>query len=453
MAATPLVHALAALLGAEHVVRDVPVAALRDATEFQGLSGEADALVRPGSAEEVAAVLAWCYEHDVAITPRGGGTGYAGGAVPRGGIVLSLDRLTRVRALDPLQWRMHVEAGLTTAHVQRLARENGLLFPPDPGAAESSHIGGNIATNAGGPHAFKYGVTRRWVTGLEVAIAPGELITVGGPVRKDAAGYDLVGLLSGSEGTLGILTAAWVALLPRPATVRTVLALYPSLASGCDALERVLGAGLRPAALEYFDGGALEAARESLPGGRPEGVAFAILAEADGEEGEVRALATELLEALGPTALRAEGVEADALWRWRAGASSAVATHRGGKVSEDIAVPVERLAEAIAETVEIGARHGLPACSWGHAGDGNLHSTLLVDRGDPAELHRAERAAHELLELALRLGGTISGEHGVGMLKRSHLPAQLGVAGHALQRRIKVAWDPKGLLNPGKKLA
>lgn len=432
---------------------DVPAAALRDATELQGLSGQADALVRPGSAEEVAAVLAWCYEHDVALTPRGGGTGYAGGAVPYGGIVLSLDRLTRVRALDPLQWRMHVEAGLTTAHVQRLAREHGLLFPPDPGAAESSHIGGNVATNAGGPHAFKYGVIRRWVTGLEVAIPPGELITVGGPVRKDAAGYDLVSLLTGSEGTLGVLTAVWVALLPRPATVRAVLALYPSLAAGCAALERVLGGGLRPAALEYFDAGALEAAGGSLPGGRSAGAAFAILAEADGEEGEARALEAELLEALGSDALRAEGVNADALWRWRAGASSAVATYRGGKVSEDIAVPVERLGEAISETVEIGARHGLPACSWGHAGDGNLHSTLLVDRAEPAELDRAEGAAHELLELALRLGGTISGEHGVGVLKRSHLPSQLGAPGLALQRRIKAAWDPKGLLNPGKKVA
>src|SRR5213593_626028 len=205
-----------------------PTAAyLTDMTEARGLSGRADAVALPRTVEEVAEVVAWCYAHGVAIVPRGGGTGYAGGAVALdGGVVLALERLDRVRSFDPLLWRMEVEAGVTTANVRRIAREGGLLFAPDPGAAEQSQIGGNIATNAGGPHAFKYGVTGAWVLGLEVVVAPGELVSIGGPLRKDVAGYDLKSLLIGSEGTLGIVTAAWLRLLPAPEVTLPVIAFH-----------------------------------------------------------------------------------------------------------------------------------------------------------------------------------------------------------------------------------
>ena len=183
----------------------------------RGVQGTADAVVLPDTTEEVAAVLRWCYQHDVPLTARGGGTGLAGGAIPvEGGVVLGFERLNKVRRFDPLLWRMEVEAGVTTGDVHRLARESGLRFPPDPGAAEISQIGGNIACNAGGPHAFKYGVTGQWVTGLEVVIPPGEIVRIGGPVRKDVAAYDLKSLLVGSEGTLGLVTAAWLRLIPRP---------------------------------------------------------------------------------------------------------------------------------------------------------------------------------------------------------------------------------------------
>jgi glycolate oxidase subunit GlcD len=449
-AVSALERDLAALLGADQVLPGSTPAYLTDATERRGVRGHADAVVLPRSAEEVAAALAWCYERGVAVVPRGGGTGLAGGCVPHGGVVVATERLSRVRSFDPLLWRIEVEAGALTADVRRRARENGLFFPPDPGAAEQSQIGGNIATNAGGPHAFKYGVTGHWVTGVEAAIAPGELVRAGGAVRKDVAGFDLRGLLLGSEGTLGIVTAAWLRLAPAPEAVLPVAAFYGDAETGCAAIETVVGSGIVPAALEYLDGGALRIAGGGFPGGMPARAGFAVLAEADGSAAEAARVHDELRAALGDGALAVQAPEPAELWRWRDGVSLAVAGHRGGKVSEDVAVPLERLGDGIRGTVEIGARHDLEAVSWGHAGDGNLHSSFLVSGTDERELERAERAAAELFELALALGGTVSGEHGLGTLKRGHagFPPRVD----ALQRAIKAAFDPKGLLNPGKKL-
>ncbi|HEV3228317.1 MAG TPA: FAD-linked oxidase C-terminal domain-containing protein [Solirubrobacteraceae bacterium] len=431
---------------------------LTDATEHRGLKGRADAVALPTTTEQVAAVLAWCYEHDVAVIPRGGGTGYAGGAVPmRGGVVLGLERMTRVRAFDPLLWRICVEAGLTTADLRRLAQESGLFFPPDPAAAEQSQIGGNIATNAGGPHAFKYGSTGAWVTGLEAVVPPGEVISVGGPIRKDVAGYDLRSLLVGSEGTLAVITAAWLKLLPAPESTLPVAAFYDRTRTGCRAIEHVLGSGLNVAALEYLDRGALTAAGGAYPGDLPADAGFMVISEADGSPAEAARLQRELVEVLGEgaSAVHAptERSEIGALWHWRDGVSIAVTTQRGGKVSEDIVVPLDRLAEAIEETVVIGHRHDLAACSWGHAGDGNLHSTFLIAPTEPEELERARRAAGELFGLAARLGGSISGEHGMGWVKRGELARQWAPAAVELHGQIKRLFDPKNLLNPGKKTA
>src|SRR5437899_8004340 len=220
----------------------------------RGVQGSADAVVMPSSVDEVAAVMRWCYDHDVALTARGGGTGLAGGAIPVvGGVVIGFERMNRVRQFDPLLWRMHVEAGVTTGDIQRLARENGLRFPPDPGAAEISQLGGNIACNAGGPHAFKYGVTGNWVTGLEAVIPPGEIVHIGGPIRKDVAAYDLKSLLVGSEGTLGLVTAAWLRLIPAPELELPVIGLYRDADAGIGTIERVLSSRVVPSAIEYVD--------------------------------------------------------------------------------------------------------------------------------------------------------------------------------------------------------
>jgi glycolate oxidase subunit GlcD len=422
----------------------------------RGVQGTAAAVVLPSTVDEVAAVLRWCYENDVPLTARGGGTGLAGGAIPvSGGVVVGFERLNRVRQFDPLLWRIHVEAGVTTGDIHRLARENGLRFPPDPGAAELSQIGGNIACNAGGPHAFKYGVTGHWVTGIEAVIPPGEIVTFGGPIRKDVAGYDLKSLLVGSEGTLGLVTAAWLRLVPAPELELPVIGLYRDADAGISAIERVLASGVVPAAVEYLDGVTLSYSGDAYPFGLPAGAAFMVITEADGAESEARRVAAELQDALADDAVAVHaptdpGEVAD-LWRWRGGAAFAILAQRGGAFSEDIAVPLDRLRDVARETLEIGARHDVPALSFGHAGDGNIHSTFLFSPENLDEEQRADDACHELFELALRLGGTVTGEHGIGWLKRGQLEHQLGPAGYDLHLRVKQALDPKNLLNPGKK--
>ena len=442
---------LARIVGAANVRPGDDPRYIADQTAFSAVRGTADAVVLPADAAQVAQVVAWCHRRKVPIVPRGGGTGWAGGAVPLGsGVVLALERLSAVRHSDPLQWRMEVEAGVTTQTVRRLARENGLCFPPDPGAAEESQIGGNVATNAGGPHCFKYGVTGAWVTGLEAVLAPGEVVRVGGPVRKDVAGYDLRGLLVGSEGTLGIITAVWLRLIPAPAGSWPVAAFFADASSGAAAVERLLAAGPIPAAIEYLDAGALALAGAGFPGGAPEGAGFLVIAESDTGAQDASALADALSAgAIGEVRI----VDNPAgLWRWRDGVGLVVTAARGGKLSDDIAVPVERLAQAVAGVAEIGVRHALTSCSWGHAGDGNLHATFLLDPRDDLAVARARHAADDVLALAIELGGTISGEHGIGVLKNGWLRRQWSPAAVAAHEAVKDALDPSGIFNPGKKL-
>jgi len=281
------------------------------------------------------------------------------------------------------------------------------------------------------------------------------VVEVGGPLRKDVAGYDLKALLIGSGGTLGVITAAWLRLVPAPEAAAPVIGVYAGVAAGCAAIERVLGEGIQAAALEYLDGGALRAAGGSFPIPLPDGAGFAVIAEADGSAAETAALAAALREALAPGALAlhapATPSEVAALWRWRDGVAHAVTAQRGGKMSEDVALPLDRLHEGIEATLAIGARHGLEACSWGHAGDGNLHATFMVDAGNPGELARATAAADDLFAAVARMGGTISGEHGLGWVKRGQLSKQWNAATLRLHRGVKAAIDPTNVMNPGKK--
>ena len=453
-------------MGSEHVLEVPPSSPYaRDAGARRGVESRAELAVLPGSAEEVAAVVAWCYEQDVPIVPRGGGTGMMGGAVAtHGGIVLSLERLRRVRELEPEHWRILPEAGVSTRDVQRLARENGLMFAPDPGASEQSQIGGNVATNAGGPHALKYGVTGSWVAGLEVVLAPGELVQIGGWAGKDVAGYDLKSLMVGSEGTLGVITAVRLRLLPAPEATRAMVVLLADHREGCAAIEQILAAGMRPSVLDFLDGRTLSFAAGAYPAGErirgeagtpfPKGAGFGLIVELDGTAADVAAQREDVLELLGEQAVAIdEPGDGASLWRWRDGINGVVTAVRGAKVSEDVAFPLERLGEGLEAFAAIAAEHGLSSCAWGHGGEGNIHATVLVDPGEEAELDAAEAASEELFELVVRLGGSVAGEHGVGWLKRGRLEGQWPRAAVELHEAIKRTFDPKGLLNPGKKLA
>jgi glycolate oxidase subunit GlcD len=447
---------LSRLVGAEHVLaveRQAPYN--HDSTARRGVEGHADAVVLPGSAQEVAAVLEWCYAHDVPLVARGGGTGLTGGAVPtHGGVVCSLERLRRVRELEPGLWRMYPEAGVHTREVQRLARENGLFFAPDPGAADQSQIGGNVATNAGGPHALKYGVTGSWVAGLEVALAPGELVQTGGWASKDVAGYDLKSLLIGSEGTLGVITAVRLRLLPAPETAIALVVFLRTLEEGCAAITEVFAAGLRPSVLDFLDGATLQLLAAAYPGEVPAEAGFALIAEVDGSREEAQVQRDGLTELLGASALALqEPADTQALWRWRDGVNGVVSGVRGAKVAEDVVFPVERLAEGLRGFAAMAAARGLRACAWGHGGEGNVHANVLVDPAEETELQAAEALGEELFRLVIELGGSIAGEHGVGWLKRGLLESQWDRRAVDLHEQIKLAFDPKGLLNPGKKLA
>ncbi|HEV7943598.1 MAG TPA: FAD-linked oxidase C-terminal domain-containing protein [Solirubrobacteraceae bacterium] len=447
--------ALTAIVGAQHVL-DVPTSSHynHDATIAGGRRGGALLAVRPGSTAQVAEVVRSLYEREVPIVPRGGGSGLAGGAVPSAGsVVCSLERMTAVRELSPRSWRMHVEAGLTTAHVHRLARENGLLFPPDPGASEQSQIGGNVATNAGGPHAFKYGATRDWVTGIEAVLAGGEIVQLGGACRKDVGGYDLRGLLIGSEGTLGVITAVQLRLTPAPEQAIVLVAFFDSEARGCEAILEVLGSGVLAAALDFLDGATLRAATRTYPGQVPPEAAFALLIEVDGSAAQTQADRDELLNTLAPICLGVQEPASGELWRWRDGINPLVAAIDGGKVGEDVVVPVERLHDLLRGFEAIAAENGLKSCAWGHGADGNVHANVLIDPRSERDQQAVARVGDRLLDLVVAMGGAISGEHGLGLIKSGgQLSKQWNQAAVRLHEKVKQEFDPKGLFNPGKKL-
>ena len=451
-----MVKELSRLLGAEHVLPAPPGSPYNsDLARRPGLHGSAQAVALPGSPQEVAALVAWCYEHEVPIVPRGGGTGLVGGAVPtHGGVVCSLERLRSVRELDPGLWRMTPEAGVITRDVHRLARENGLMFAPDPGASDQSQIGGNVATNAGGPHTVKYGVTGAWVSGLEVVLAPGELVHIGGWAGKDVAGYDLKSLLVGSEGTLGVITAVQLRLLPAPDCALASVIFLPSRREGCDAIAAVMAAGVRPSVLDFIDGATLELTRASFPGTVPAQAGFALIAEVDGTREQALAQRGELLAAVGEGMVDAHEVaDAVALWRWRDGINGVVSGVLGAKVAEDVVFPLEHLAQGLERFEAIASEHGLRSCAWGHGGDGNVHANVLVDPADERQTAAAQAVGEELMREVIDLEGSIAGEHGVGWVKRGRLAELWPPRAIEIHQQIKSAFDPKGLLNPGKKLA
>ncbi len=410
----------------------------------------------PRATGEVQRALSLCSELRIPVTPSGARTGKSGGAIPSpGSLALSLARMDKILDLSPEDMVAVCQPGVVTGDLMRAAEARSLFYPPDPASLEECTLGGNVAENAGGPRAFKYGVTRDYVLGLEVVLMSGARLRTGHRSIKGVAGYDLTSLFVGSEGTLGVVTEITLQLLPLPRAVVTALLAFSSLDGAARAVSAVLESGFLPRTLELIDDTAIRAVSG-------QGVAFpaatgaALIAELDGEarEGLFDGL-DRLARICAPFGLREvqTAAEADArqrLWQARQRVSRALRALRPLKVSEDVAVPRSRIAEAIARIKAIGAAHGLITATYGHAGDGNLHVNFLYE--DASQQPAVERAVEALMEAALALGGTITGEHGVGLAKRAFLPRELGAEGLALHRQLKSLLDPQGLLNPGKVL-
>lgn len=439
-----------------------------DATIQRGLRGEPQAVVCPQEPGQVGALVRYCERQALPLVPRGGGTGLAGGSTPlAGGIVVSTERLRMVAADRQEPATLVVGAGLRTAEVHRLARERGLLFAPDPGAASISTIGGNVATNAGGPHALRYGRTGAFVCGLEVALGGGERAWIGEGDRRERSGLDLPALLVGSEGTLGVICAVRLRLLAAPQSARTWFALYATRGQAQSVLDLVLACGLQPSLLDFIDGRTLVAAAAGFPdrqllapllgaGGQQRACgAVALVVELDGRHAiEIQERAGELaglLEEGEP--LRAEELSGSAFASWREGLGPLLGSLRGGRINDDLYVPPSRLCEALAGIERIGEQLSVEAYAFGHAGEGVIHASFpaAIEREDERE--RALAAGELALGLAAQLGGSISGEHGIGAIKVDLYARHSDPAALRAERAIKQAIDPHGVLNPGKKLA
>lgn len=406
------------------------------------------AVVHARGTDDVATTLRHANAERVPVVPRGAGTGLSGGATAgAGALVLDLSGMNRVLELSAEDQLAVVEPGVITADLDRAAAEHGLRYAPDPASAALSTIGGNIATNAGGLRCAKYGVTRDSVLGLEAVLADGTVLATGRRTVKGVTGYDLTALLTGSEGTLAVVTGATLRLRPLPAATATVAAHFPSFEAAAEASAAIGRAGIVPALAELLDGSVLEAVDPAL---RERGAAL-LLVQCDGAGARAEAVAVAAL--LEPTASVVERTDdprrADDLLAARRGALPAL-EKLGRPLIEDIAVPRSRLAEAVREIRAVSARRGVPVHTVAHAADGNLHPIIVVDPGTEEPPEEVWAAAGDIFELALRLGGTLTGEHGVGLLKRRWVARELGPAAHALQRRLKAAFDPRGILNPGK---
>lgn len=407
---------------------------------------------------EVIALVRACREHDVPLTVRGRGTNTTGATVPvAGGLVVSLERMNRILRVSPGDRLLECEAGCLNGDVQRAAEAHGLFWAPDPTSADYSSVGGNLACGAGGPRAVKYGTARDNVLGLSVVTGAGHLIHAGCHTTKGVVGYDLTRLMIGSEGTLGLITRATLKLLPRPPGMRTLRAAYRDVASAIAAVARIMGQPATPCALEFFDGDAVALAQAWRDCAIPAGTGALLLIDVDGEGAGLEADAHAVARAArveGLVELRAAGSaeESADLWAARKALSPSLRSLAPRKINEDVVVPVTRLPELVAGLGELSRRHGIRIVSFGHAGNGNLHVNLLADPADPAQMHAIEACLHELFRLVLKLEGTLSGEHGVGIDKRAFVSWEVDAPTLALMREIKRVFDPAGILNPGKTL-
>ena len=416
-----------------------------------------DVVVLPRITEQVSEVVKLAARERIPVVTRGMGSGMAAASVPfSGGITLAMTRMNRILEIDEVNATVRAEAGIVTADLQSAVEKVGLFYPPDPSSIKHSTIGGNVACNAGGPRCLKYGVTGDYVLGLTVVLADGRILHTGGKLIKEVVGYDLKALFTGSEGTLGIVTEVLLKLVAKPKYAKTALVEFAVLDDASKTVNAILSAGIVPATLELMDETAIACIEESMHLGLPLDVAATLLIETDGtDEGsvlrEIEAIA-EICRRCGARQVRVAKDEAErsSLWKARRSVSPALARKSPNKLGEDITVPRSAIPEAIRQLKALSAKYGLPIVIFGHAGDGNLHPNILFDKRDPEQWAKVEQMVAEEFEIALRLGGTLSGEHGVGALKRPFIGSALGGVSISIQKSIKAALDPLNILNPGK---
>ncbi len=452
----PQIEALRAMLGDARVLTK-PIDVLPYG--FDGtaaLREEAGCVVFPKTTEEVAGCVRIAAEAGTPVVSRGSGTGLSGGSIPVPAcMVLCLTQMDRVLEFDAANLTIRVEPGVVTQKIDELAAQHGLFYPPDPGSQKISTIGGNVAENSGGLRGLKYGVTRDYVMGLRVVLADGEVAWLGSGCVKDVAGYSLRDLFIGSEGTLGVVTEVLLKLLPRPAARGTMTATFASMEAAAQAVSDIIAKRIVPCTMEFLDQTTLRCVENYAHIGLPTDAAALLLLESDGSQSVVDEELAAMRRVLqDSSALRVETAATDAdaerLRTARRSAFSALARVRPTTILEDVTVPRSRLAEMVRHIALVAERHALQIGVFGHMGDGNLHPTFLTDERDADEMHRVELALDEIVTKTLELGGTITGEHGVGLAKKRFLPQQYDDASFALLQRIKQSLDPQGLLNPGK---
>jgi glycolate oxidase len=417
-----------------------------------------DAVISPASTEEVSAILKVAHRDAIPVIARGMASGLAAGTVPYGGgLVLNLTRMNRILEIDRENMTATAQAGVITADLAAAVGAEGLFYPPDPASIRQSTLGGNVACNSGGPSCLKYGVTGDYVMALEAVLADGRVLRTGNKCIKDVTGYDLVHLLVGSEGTLAVITEITVRLLPRPQAKRTALAIFEDIAQASHAVNDILLAGVLPSTLEIVDETAINCVEEYMHLGLDCTADAMLLVETDGQPesaGREIEVVAEVCRRGGAKEIQIaqDDAESENLWRARRSISPSLGRVRPNKLGEDIVVPRSAIPSMVMRIKEISVKYDLPIVIFGHAGDGNLHPNILFDKRDPEEWERVEAAVADLFGAAVELGGTLSGEHGVGMLKRPYLEMALGPLAVEVMRGIKQAMDPKGILNPGKVL-
>jgi glycolate oxidase len=446
---------LVEIAGKEHVLLDgeARTCYAYDATNRPHLP---DAVVFPGSAKEISRILRMANEFYIPVIPRGAGSGFTGGAVPvQGGVVLSTERMNRILRIDEEDLMAEVQPGVVTGDFQREVAQRGLFFPPDPASQDFCTLGGNVAECAGGMRALKYGVTRDYVLGLEVVLPTGEILRTGGRTVKNVVGYDLTRLIVGSEGTLGIVTEITLKLIPLPEARRTIEVFFASVEMAVRAVTEVFRARILPSAMELVDRASLDCVAKTRGLSFPSDTGAMLLIEVDGPSAGIDGVARAVQEVclpLGPVGLKVsqDETEAEALWALRRAISPALARIRPHRLNEDIVVPRSRMPEAIRRFHEIARGHSVQLTSFGHAGDGNLHVNVLYDRADAEESARAESAAEAIMRATVEMGGSLSGEHGIGLTKSAFLRLEVEDEALCLMSRIKALLDPNGILNPGK---